>query len=107
MIIGYNVDITQWAQVSQGFPLLVRLFDKNGQHLTHFSTTEKFTVYDEAFNGYETIRQRFLSNGIKSEADKYKAMLLKPIGNRLRYGVNVRDLRDVNIVEIGFTDVGF
>lgn len=105
LIIGFHVDVTKWQQMSRTrFPLLVRLFDKNGEYLTHFETQERFTCSQDAVDDFETIRNRFVADGLQSEAKKFTAILLKPIGNELHYTVNLRDLRDASIVEIGFTD---
>ena len=64
-----------------GIRLLVRLFDRNGQYLTHFITTERFAPEEFCLSTFTG---------------------LKPKGNRLVYPVNVRDLRDTSIVELGY-----
>ncbi len=101
IIIDFDVDDSQW-RVQMLFPLLVRLFDKNGQYLTHFTTAEGFTVFYEFFERANGAYQRGLRAGVP-DANRFKCHLLKTKGNRLVYGVNVRDLRDASIVEIGFT----
>jgi hypothetical protein len=102
-VIDFDVDASQWPPVQQRFPLLVRLFDRNGQYLTHFTTAEGFTVFTKAFETFDSIYQRGMQVGL-TDAAKYKCVLLKPKGNRFVYGVNVRDLRDASVVEIGFTE---
>ena len=72
LILDFDVDISKWKPVNQTFPLFVRLFDKNGQHLTHFTTAEGFTVFIEVFDGHNEIYQRFMQNGVSTEASKYK-----------------------------------
>jgi uncharacterized protein YbaR (Trm112 family) len=104
LVIDFDIDASQWAPVQQAFPLLVRLFDRNGQYLNHFTTAEGFTVFIEVFDTFGEIYGRFSQAGMSDEAAKYKCVLLKPKGNRLVYGVNVRDLRDASMVEIGFTE---
>ena len=64
------------------FPLLVRLFDEDGNYLTHFVTKEKYTI-----------NATFLSPGF---------IPFRRTGNRLIYPVNRRDLRDTAILEVGF-----
>lgn len=105
LIVGFHVDVTKWQQMSRTrYPLLVRLFDKNGEYLTHFETQERFTCSQDAVDDFEMIHNRFVTQGLRPEAGKFTAVLLKPIGNELHYTVNLRDLRDASIVEIGFTD---
>jgi hypothetical protein len=86
------------------FPLLVRIFDKNGQHLTHFTTAERYTPSPDSFMQFDAVRKRFQSQRAFGEADKYKTMLLKPKANRLIYSVNIRDLKEASVVEVGFTE---
>ena len=85
VVIEFDVDAARWGRTPGGCKMLVRLFDRNGQYLTHFITAERFVAYEDDRN--------FGWAGQK---------LLVPKGNRLVYDVNVRDLRDVNIAEIGF-----
>lgn len=103
LIIGFDIDKSQWMPVLTIYPLLVRLFDRNGEHLTHFTTVEGFTADSEVHRKREDISERFMRSGLRDEAAKHKCILLKPTGNRVVYGVNVRDLRDASMVEIGFS----
>ena len=65
--------------------LLIRLFDQNGNYLTHF-TTESL---DKLFGGgYESMDR--VTDFFKQE-NKYS----------LTYEVNMRDLRDAEIGELG------
>ena len=58
LVIDFDVDDAGWKPVNQIYPLIIRLFDKNTQYLTHFTTTEGFTVYGQAFDNYEQIYRR-------------------------------------------------
>ena len=104
LVIDLDVDTSQWVAVQLTFPLLVRVFDRNGQYLTHFTTAEKFTVFPEVYEQNAMHHKSFMNAGMATEAAKYKCILLKPKNNRLVYNVNVRDLRDASHAEIGFTD---
>lgn len=85
VIIDFDVDKSKWI-FQYRLQLLVRLFDRNGNHLTNFTTEEKFTMFPEVF--------KFYSSPTKT---------LKARGNRLVYKVNIRDLRDAAMIEIGFS----
>ena len=72
----------------QGWPMIVRLFDKNGNYLTHFIT------------------QRFALEGMMQEPVRtYKKVgeLVRGI-NTLSFPLNMRDLRETEYVEISFLD---
>ena len=104
LVIAFDVDEDEWPNVGILFPLLVRLFDENGQHLTHFQTLEGFTpseaLVSRASGGYE----RLANAGVPPDQIPYaKPTQLQATGNELKYPVNVRDLRDATIVEVGFT----
>lgn len=86
VVIDFDINASIWTPVPQTFPLLVRLFDKNGQYLTQFTTAEEFTPLIASFDA------------------RKGSTLLKPKGNRLFYGVNIRDLRDASMMEIGFIE---
>jgi hypothetical protein len=104
LVIEFDIDASQWTgEEYVRLPLLVRLFDKNGEYLTHFTTAEAFTVSIGVFRRVDQIYQdqKRLGSGY---AAMLKCALLKPKGNRLVYGVNIRDLRDASIVEIGFAE---
>jgi len=107
LVIDFDVDPSKWLvggnKVGWRLKLFIRLFDRNGNHLTHFTTVEGFTVYRDV---YEDAKERY-EDGLRMRvpADKnakFKCELLKTRDNRLIYSVNVRDLRDAAIVEIGF-----
>jgi Skp family chaperone for outer membrane proteins len=70
------------------FAFVVRLFDDNGNYLTHFSSNESFAVLPGTYDMWNNV------------VGGRKIHLLNPHGNRLVYGVNKRDLRDASIVEI-------
>jgi len=65
------------------FRLLVRLFDQNGQYLTHFNSSEIFVV-----TGNPNYSRRNFT-------------LLKPKGNFVRYQINLRDAVYVGRLEFG------
>lgn len=105
VFIDFDIDGSKWTPGTQPFPILVRLFDENGQHLKNFTTAEGFTVFSKTFDIFDGIYQRTLRSGQKPESHQiYKCVLLKAKGNRLVYTVNIRDLRDASMVEIGFTE---
>jgi hypothetical protein len=105
---------------AKAYPLLVRLFDRNGEHLTHFTTAEGFTDTQGTFDHEKLLYERAtpmgsqgaprravsaVSNGPGSPRETFavrKPVLLKRTGNRLTYTVNMRDLRDAAAVEVGF-----
>jgi len=104
LVIDFDFEVApQISSIMQTYPLLVRLFDRNGQYLTHFTTSEKFTSHRGVFEDLDTVRQRLVDAGVQSEADKFNVRLLSPKGNRLVYTVNIRDLRDASMVEVGYT----
>lgn len=88
-----------WDIPKAGFPFIIRVFDKNGHHLTNIITSEIFTaspaVYNETHQYYEDLSK--YSGGPK-------LILLKSNGNRHAYQVNVRDLRDASTVEVGLCE---
>ena len=104
LIIDFDVDDSQWRKMQIVYPLLIRLFDRNGRYLTHFVTSEGFTVFPSIFTHLDGNRKSFLKQKNSFEADRNKVYLLSPKSNRLIYGVNVRDLRDASMVEVGFTE---
>ncbi len=107
LVIDFNVDTEKWLiggeKVAWRIPLLIRLFDRNGHCLTFFTTKEGFTVYQDVYQDflqrYEDAKRRGVAEHISA---KLCCELLKPQGNRLVYSVDMRDLRDTAIVEIGF-----
>lgn len=85
--------------------MLVRLFDRNGNPLTHFTTREGFTVNEAVYDMHMEVYERAKKVGSSRDGYGYpirRPTLLKRKGNRLTYNVNVRDLRDAAIVELGF-----
>lgn len=102
VVIDCDVDTSQWVPINGRLHMMVRLFDKNGQYLTHFVTAEGFTATIGVYEGLEETRRHLLRSGLTDQAAKVKCILLKPKGNRFIYPVNVRDLRDASVVEIGF-----
>lgn len=84
VIISFDGSGRNWPVINAGAHMLVRLFDSNGQYLTHITTSETFTG--------------------EPRVAKFKPgfILLKGTNNRFIYPVNKRDLRDAAIVEVGF-----
>lgn len=79
-----------WYADMMAIHLLVRLFDKNGQYLTHFTSKEIFTPNKNPTSfgvPYRGADLRILDEG----------------RNRLVYPVNERDLTYAAVVEVGFT----
>jgi hypothetical protein len=95
LTITFDVDRGRWNSAGVGFPmpLRVRLLDRNGEYLTHFQTVESFV-----FPPTTPMFVDFLDDAHK----QYHYVALKYTGNRVTYPVNVRDLRDARIVEVGF-----
>ena len=87
LVMDLTIDSQRWIETHLGYPLIVTLYDANGQRLTHFVTTEKFTEEQEYFDKYPQLNAYVLKEGIV---------------NRLEYPVNVRDLWDTAIVKISF-----
>lgn len=99
LIIDFGVDVSgQWPALPS--KLLVRLFDQNGKYLTHFVTEEAFTPRTDV---YQPLKQRWDQVQAAGARGNYiKPFLLLHQGNRIVYGVNARDLRDTDAVEVGF-----
>jgi len=108
IIIDCEADAGKWSPVQTCYPLLVRLFDSDGNHLTHFTTKERFTTSERVYRMWSEVASRFDGRNLRPE-DKEKLgyflpVLLKQKGNRLVYSVNRRDLRDAELVEVGFRE---
>ena len=80
-------------------PLLVRLFDKNGQYLTHFVTREVFTPSKDGYRHWKKQLAEVL------ESPEGRLLLLQPAQNRFVYHVNQRDLSFARSMAIGFDDM--
>ena len=103
IIITFDVDTEQWSKTGGNwmFPLLVRMFDRNGEYLSHFSTNEAFVVKESVLQMYLAPWERLTKAGV-SGGVVHKPVLLQEKGNRLEYMVNTRDMEHVEKVEIGF-----
>lgn len=88
LILGFTMSGWHRNTGLQGWPMVVRLFDRNGNYLTHFIT------------------QRFALEGmVRPELhEMLKIHELKKGANTLTYNVNMRDLRETESVEISFLD---
>jgi hypothetical protein len=104
IIIDCDVDVRNWVEVGQCYPLLVRVFDEDGEHLTHFVTTERFTGSGRIHANFETMMNRVknLPEDHRKQLGYFPPILLKATGNRLIYPVARRYLKDAALVEIGF-----
>lgn len=94
----------RWALSWSSKPvLLVRLFDQNGQYLTHFKTKDAFCPNDDPRRvippeaaGLCRVLESF--KGIYG----FDAIQISEGLNRLAYPVNTRDLAYAEMVEVGF-----
>lgn len=78
------------------FPLLIRLFDAQGEYLKHFTTTERFAPASLVeLELLEVI-------GAKNPEFANSIFPVKAKGNQVAYAVNARDLQFAEIVEVGF-----
>lgn len=87
LTIVFNFD---FAANRYKFPFvrfLVRMFDQNGQYLTHFTTAERYATNDESF-------EQLRSAGVE-------VIKLSNTNNVLQYPVNMRDASFVAMVEFG------
>jgi hypothetical protein len=82
-IIQYN-----GGQGNPPMPLLVRLFDKNGEYITHFTTAEWYLP-----SALAEKRKGFMPQ---------KTRLLDPTGNELVYSVSAADLTFARMTEVGW-----
>lgn len=107
LILDFDADVSKWfigpkQKVPWRIQLLVRLFDRNGNYLTHFITAEGFTVHRNVYEFYKNRYDNVLPGASEEGKAQFLCKLLKPSGNRLVYNVNMRDLRDAACVEVGF-----
>lgn len=86
----------QLARIGMNPKLLIRLFDKSGEHLTHFSSAEEFTLSPQWTQTFGR-SYRYINQG-------GTLILLKEKENSFAYMVNQRDLRDTEVVAISFLD---
>jgi hypothetical protein len=85
-ILVVNVHIGRNTAPSTGF--LIRLFDRNGNYLSHFQT--------------QNLIQLFGMGAPPSGAGHVPSGAYNPGLRRMEFRVNVRDLRDAEMVEFGF-----
>ena len=109
--IVFNVDVAAWRKLQSNWtlPLQIRMFDKNGSYLTHFDTVEVFTPLSDTYEQFKPHYEQskaMVERGISSDRiDRmHRPVLLNSNWNTHTYPVNVRDVRDAAIVEIGFLD---
>lgn len=108
IIIDFDVDSKNWQPVTKSLFLIVRLFDKEGQYLTHFVSRESFTASPDVHAGWMTVVNRFkgLTPEVRDQMiGDFTPKLLESTGNRLVYNVNPAILENAAIVEIGLLHV--
>jgi antitoxin component YwqK of YwqJK toxin-antitoxin module len=98
VIIRFSTESKWWPRIADSpiegtlcHPLLISIYDKDGERLSRFTTKEGFTLYNDTFNNWRG-------------ATKWEAKLLSRRKNTLVYRVNARILRDAAIIEVGFCD---
>jgi len=93
---------------------MVELLDENGEKLTRFRTKEEYAFIPSLEYYNSTGANEFSDMNRISQAEWQKmcnktdadqepwpgVLILRPKGNRLTYGVNVRDLRDTSKVKV-------
>ncbi len=112
IVIAFDIDTDAWGKVpavNKCFPLLVRVFDGDGNYPTRFTTSEVFTASESVFevhNGvHERVTEGFARGGQKPPQGKApKPVLLKDKKTIFRYSMNKGDLRDAAAIEVGFYD---
>ena len=83
-------------------PLIIRLFDKNGQYLNHFSTSSKFTANARVYDAVMAAKEALERTGNVSKANEHNVRFLESDPVQLTYTVSIRDMRDTSIVQVGF-----
>ncbi len=97
------------------FPLLIRLFDADGNYLTHFTTTEIFTSHeslrDENNRSYDFLKAQLdrakmanpaLAKDTPEKNGKFRAVWIGPNPQAFVYAVNADILKKAATVEVGF-----
>jgi hypothetical protein len=103
LLIHFDADVAAWqrTEFARPVPLLVRILDRNGNLLTHLTTREAFTA---SRDGYGVFLARYNGASQHGAGNRVpKPVLLDSNRTELAYSVNVRDIRDAAIVEVGFT----
>jgi hypothetical protein len=90
-----NKNADQWTK-SQDPHLLIRVFDEDGEYLTHFTTKEIFTR-DKAWAD-----DRNAANSVLPAAIQERWVVVKDKSNVFSYNVAKTYLREAAIVEVGF-----
>jgi hypothetical protein len=105
VILDFDVDEENWQPVTSSFALVVRLFDMDGQYLTHFLTKESFTASPDVHAGWMQVVNRTPPQLRAELFGGCTPVLLEPNGNRLIYNVNPTILQNAAIVEVGLLTV--
>jgi len=94
--ISFDMDIKnpQIVNLVMTPKLLIRLFDKNDQLISHFTSAEEFTVSPGTAQS--------IGRSFKYTNQGGTLVLLERQANVIKYTINQRDLRDTNAVAIGF-----
>ena len=86
----FNKNAEGYQSAGGKIPLLVRLFDENGQYITHFHTEERYVT---------PVEFRSINRKVASVAN-FKE--LKQENNYLQYPINLRDAAYIQKAEFGF-----
>jgi hypothetical protein len=104
VILVFDINDKEWPPVGLCFPLLIRLFDKEGNYLAHFRSAERFTPNANAFlqNNEMMNRLKGVPEVVRDRMDYFEPKLLNPTGNRLIYSLRRSVSQEAAIVEVGF-----
>jgi WD40 repeat protein len=104
IIVVCDIDTKNWVDVGVCFPLLIRVFDKDGKYVTHIITEERFTGSKAVYDNFTTMMGRIkdMPEEQRRKLGYFPPMLLEPTGNMLTYPVGERHLEAAVMVEVGF-----
>lgn len=97
----------------KGMGLLVRVFDKNGNVLTYFTTREQYLPQKMAAK-WKSKRDPASLIGLGALVNPQGAFgylvdaatIMNPTGNQLSYSINLKDAEYAEAAEVGFVDTG-
>jgi len=111
LYVAFNIDISKWYELLEGrhelqFGLLLRIFDKSGNYITHFHTRERFCATFSALieNGERHLKQQEVLKKISMPEDKIFAFptFLFPSKNVLTYTIAEDAAQKAAVVEVSF-----